>query len=175
MNPIDPVKAEFAKALFLLAKECGKELSDDLVDVYAAALAPMGFDNATMAIKFVLINRRSNEPFPTPRELMDAIPSDDAMCPDTIANRMAGAITKFGSYNYKDAQKYIGEAGWKIICESGGWSQLCMHSRPDQMPILKSQWRKQLEAMAARERTKKMLESTRVALNTGRYLPGNCR
>ena len=158
-------RTEFAKSLYLLARECGKELNDDLMALYSRALEPMGYDEASHAVRFILMSRRSNEPFPTPREIMDAIPHDEQMSPDEIANRMCGAIAKFGSYNAKDAEAYIGAIGWKIIRDGGGWSNLCLHMRPDQMPTVRAQWRKQIEAAQSRERTMRLIETTRKALN----------
>lgn len=162
--PIPDNKKLFAKAVFLLARECGKELDEELLKFYVRAVTPYGFEKATEAIHYVLLSRRTNAPFPSPRDIVEIIDGDTEDSADSIANRMVGAIAKFGSYDPKGARAYMGEDGWKVIQDSGGWSTLCQTMRSDQTPTYRSQWKKILESELAQKKQQRLLSQARLSL-----------
>lgn len=42
-----------------------------------------------------------------------------------IADKIIGSIKAFGYNNVQDAYDYIGEEGWKVVVEFGGWRSIC--------------------------------------------------
>lgn len=140
-------KERFVRALVFLAKECGKELMEAHFELYCRAFKMAGFAAGVKAVEHLLLNRRDRDPMPTPRELLSIAVTceDDPGNAEDIASRMVGAVAKFGHSNPESARKFMGELGWEIIQNEGGWSQICASMREKEVTIYKSQWKKALE------------------------------
>lgn len=57
-----------------------------------------------------------------------------------LAARIEGAITKFGSYNFKDAKEYLGPIAWEVVTLNGGWQEVC-NVTYDNIPSALKKWR----------------------------------
>lgn len=57
-----------------------------------------------------------------------------------IASRIEGAIYKFGYSSADKAKEFIGELGWKVVLQCGGWVTIC-EVETDQLPSSRKQWR----------------------------------
>lgn len=64
------------------------------------------------------------------------------------AARIVSAIRKFGWNNQAEAQKFIGELGWRVIELQGGWLAQCESTDPT--GVLQAQWTRLGEAILER-------------------------
>lgn len=113
-----------------LAQACKFELSDDLMGVYDGAAGQNGYDVACKAINHFLINRHTNDAFPSVKDLLGVMdPASIAMLPEdesrAAAARVIKAVAKFGRTNPVQARTFVGDLGWRAIEEMGGWGSLC--------------------------------------------------
>lgn len=146
-NTPELLRQTFVKGLQHLAFECGKELSTVHFRGYVLTLQQLDLELGIRAIEKEILNRRDRDPMPTPRELLvKALELSDGQKdlagPEEIASRIIGAVRKFGSMNYKDAEAYIGEIGWNIVKTEGGWSRLCMSLNDFNLSQNRAHWTK---------------------------------
>jgi hypothetical protein len=57
-----------------------------------------------------------------------------------IASRIEGAIIKYGYSSIDKARQFIGELGWHVVTQCGGWVSVC-EVETDQLPSSRKQWR----------------------------------
>ena len=62
---------DFVNSLMILAQECNREITKGLIERYVVKAHEAGIKEATGVVNFILENRRSRDPFPTPREIID--------------------------------------------------------------------------------------------------------
>lgn len=96
---------------------------------------------------------RTLKAFPAPVELMEIYhgnPLDDDAVGQDVSEKIEAAIPLFGYTNPDGAREYIGDVGWAIVQDHGGWSVLC-ETTYDDLITLRKLWRD-----AARNRFKKM-------------------
>lgn len=120
-------RADFVQALVLVAQSCQFELSESLIAIYDQTLQRHGYPKLCWALKTILVNRRTRDPFPSIREIQETIePALEAkdIATDSAA-RLLGAVSKFGRGRPQEAEVYVGEVGWRALRCWGTWSQLC--------------------------------------------------
>lgn len=75
---------------------------------------------------------------------------DESQVAEDVAGRIEAAIGRFGSTRDTDrVQEYIGEVGWVVVSQVGGWLRVCEVTY-DQLPSARRQWR-ELAAVVARK------------------------
>jgi hypothetical protein len=136
-------RVNFVEMLVLLAQSCEFDLSEPLIALYDQALEKNGYDKICLALKYILINRRTRDSFPSIREIQEIItPSMEAKDLATeAAARIIAAVSKFGRFNVKEAEAYIGEIGWQAIKLWGSWTGLCDQLTISNGSILMAQFR----------------------------------
>ena len=145
--------ALFFKALHALAKLCRFELDETTLDLYERHLGPLGFRQVAFAIEDIAANRKTNEPFPSIREIREKIHPEvsNRSVADDVANRLIAAFKKHGSNwgagYYREQGHYfeartseglknfdtfqeaffaeVGEVGWQTVQRMGGYSSVC--------------------------------------------------
>ena len=68
------------------------------------------------------------------------------------SNRIVQAMGKYGWINPEQAKEFIGELGWAVVQREGGWRNVCEHTKTEDLPITKAQWRNLAKAIAIRAR-----------------------
>jgi hypothetical protein len=136
-------RADFVQMLAVLAQSCEFELTEPLIAIYDQALEKNGYDKVCLAIKSIVINRRTRDPFPSIREIQEIVtPSletkDQA---NDAAARIIAAVSKYGRPNMDQAKEYVGEVGWRCIEMSGGWGNLCQQLTLQNSSIMMAQFR----------------------------------
>jgi hypothetical protein len=89
--------------------------------------------------------------FPSIKQLLAAMnpkPDHDAEA-RLIADKIWGAIERFGSLKSKQdlVRTAIGETGWKVVENMGGWRVVCEIASYDNVSTLKAQWRESAKAL----------------------------
>lgn len=115
-----------------------------------------GYARANIAIKQIISEKTSRDPFPSVGDLIAKIEFNH-LDPEEMSVKIFGAVSKFGSYRGADARIYLGETAWKIIILEGGWEQICQMTTYENAHILQAQWRK-LSAIMIRRECEKSLE-----------------
>lgn len=140
-------KQNFGKLIFLLAKECDKELPRDIIPIYQSMANKYGYEVLSAAVEFTIRQRKSRDPFPTPFELgeiCERILGKSEGSAEEISGRILKSVSKFGRINSEAAREYMGEVGWEVVQLSGGWSTICS-MKVDQTNFFLSQWKKTAE------------------------------
>jgi len=89
------------------------------------------------------------ESFPTIAKMNELLGkkeiSNEAKAKDS-SDRIIGAIEKYGYNNWPRAKDYIGDIGWQVVENNGGWENMCEVTY-DQIPIVKAQLRDSCKAL----------------------------
>jgi hypothetical protein len=147
---VDEVKA----AIVGLAELFRESLSARQLALYAEALSEFSPEEVKRAIREIALEDPTVTRFPLPSSIRARIrPPESVMAEaNEAANRIVGAMEKFGWNNADAARKYIGELGWAVVERQGSWASLCENTMASDIPILKAQWREQAKAIYERAR-----------------------
>lgn len=123
-----------------LPKWAPKEIDKDLCAIWTGVLK----DYSDEEIKGALGNAIStlNE-WPTPsmiKRLCQGTSRTDEEIGQEVSSRIEGAISKFGYTSPDKAKEYVGEIGWVVVQQCGGWESICEVDY-DQLPSSRKQWR----------------------------------
>ncbi len=58
-----------------------------------------------------------------------------------ISSRLESAISRFGYTSPDSAKEYLGQLGWKLVENLGGWVRVCSIDSNDELPSLRKLWR----------------------------------
>jgi len=155
--------SRFIQALGIYASLVKFELTEEIMFFYTHALRPHDLNKAADALIGLAKGAKVGRGLPSVNEIIEQInpqamakqptPEEDGAL---AAELIAGCLVKFGSMDNRDGWKtqrdYIGELGWAVVELAGGWYHLCCTVTDDSLGMLKSQWRKEAQAMAARAR-----------------------
>lgn len=70
-----------------------------------------------------------NTVFPSPAKLqpyLRPVANDESTAIEAV-NRILTAVNKFGYPNATEARAFVGEAGWNVVRDYGGWEILCQN------------------------------------------------
>lgn len=143
---------DFIARLTALAAMCGFTLTPELIALYDRNLCASGYPKLVMALDYVIVNRKSRDPFPSIKEIRDLVApeSDPEVEAIEAAGRIVQAVTRVGPYQTEKAREFIGELGWLVVQREGGWQTVCQILTDDNIGILKAQWRQMAKAQYAR-------------------------
>jgi hypothetical protein len=136
-------RVDFVEMLVLVAQSCNFDLSEQLIAIYDQALAKNGYPKLCAALKHILINRRTRDPFPSIREVQEIVAPTLATKDQATdaAARIIASVSKFGRTNPGQAEAYIGELGWAAVKLYGGWNMLCEQLTVHNTSIVMAQFR----------------------------------
>lgn len=129
---------EIKTILVGLAEYYGITLSPNQLSMYAEDLQDLSPQELKICIKII---RTTSNYFPRPSVILEAARGNYKDHGIELSNRIIEAMTKFGWSNPDQAKNHIGELGWKIVQQAGGWARICETSSDEQLPILRAQWR----------------------------------
>lgn len=172
---------EFVNALVGIAGLTQSTLTPETVKLFVRCLEPYGLDRATQAVYKLALKAKPGRGMISAQDILEiicpeqAIEIDDDNLGAVVAGRIVGAVRTFGGNNAKEAEKFIGELGWRVIQDNGGWENLCRSLRDDDIMTFESQFRKKIATVAKMSRAGK-LEPPRLPQNeTREKLPQNVR
>lgn len=88
--------------------------------------------------------------FPSIKQLLDLLEpkADKDAEARVIADAIWSAIERFGSVQSKAnlVRETIGELGWRVVEQMGGWRVVCQIADYDNAAVLKAQWRESIKA-----------------------------
>lgn len=117
---------EFMAILSMFATNSKIQLNQPMIRVYDKAVSAYGYDKALAAIT-ELMNETKVWQMPTPKQIIDKIQAKQS--PSEQANEIVGLIFEsiplFGYMRSQQAREKIGQIGWSIVKQFGGWSYLC--------------------------------------------------
>lgn len=164
----DPRKTFFMR-LHALALACRFDFDAEgnLPAMYERSLSSLGYEKVNAALLQIFEQRRSNDPFPSVREIKGVMnaslsPEDEA---PLIAGRIMQAIVSIGlPINAAQTQTFresVGEVGWRVIQMSGGLETVCSIQDRD-IASNRAQWTKLAQSLL-RSPLRTVPESHRIA------------
>lgn len=167
---------QIKKAILQLASFLGVKLPSDketlsmhldmFVNMITARTDLVSFISArTEYVNKHMVSRPANEPFSkTVTKIIDiASPStDDDSEAREIAARVWESTSRFGYPNPHEASEYIGEIGWEVVQNYGGWQSLCESLKERERTSFTAQVRDLIKSKMTRKRAG--LENTVPAL-----------
>ena len=124
----------------MLPKYSPKEVNRDLANAWINVLK----DYSDIEIKSAFGKAvTSLSQFPVPadiKRLCQGTFQTDEQIGEEIAGRIDGAIRSFGEYSPERAKLVIGELGWRVVLQYGGWVNICSHLE-NEMPSARKMWR----------------------------------
>lgn len=115
-----------AEVIVLTANYYNKTLSHQLLSMYLEDLK--GHDEAKLIDAYGKYRRDPrNKTFPLPAQILEILNptvSDEAMAAE-VAGRILYAVKEIGYTKSVRAREYIGEIGWQVVKDFGGWTYIC--------------------------------------------------
>lgn len=144
---------QFAGFLFSLAKMIPRYAPDfhdrSLVDLWYRELGPsMRPDSLEGAMRLAV---RKFEAFPSIKQLLELFGDTEPTEADKgreVADRIWGAIERWGSTSWSQVQEHIGPIGVAVVNMQGGWNAVCLIADYDNAGQIKAQWRESAAAIA---------------------------
>lgn len=122
------MKKDLKEVIILTANYYGKQLNPMVLEMYVEDLE--AFDEVAVISAYRSYRKDpKNKFFPLPAqiiEIMSPQASDEAQAIESV-NRIILAITKFGYPNPDEAKEFIGDMGWLVVRDYGGWESLCQN------------------------------------------------
>lgn len=113
-------------AIAFTAQYYGREFKKEVLAMMVSDLEDL---SATAVLEALNAYRRDpkSKTFPLPAQIRDLISPE--INPEAEARELLGrvksAITQFGYMQGESARNYIGDTGWQIVRDAGGWLNLC--------------------------------------------------
>ncbi len=113
-------------AIAFTAQYYGREFKKEVLAMMVSDLEDL---SATAVLEALNAYRRDpkSKTFPLPAQIRDLISPE--INPEAEARELLGrvksAITQFGYMQEESARNYIGNTGWQIVRDAGGWLNLC--------------------------------------------------
>lgn len=115
-----------AEIIILTASYYRIPLSEPVLAMYCEDLEDLPSEEIIAAYKAFRRDPK-NKTMPLPAQIRDMIaptPNPDAEARELLG-RIKTAITQFGWNQGDAARPYIGEVGWQLVTDQGGWFNLC--------------------------------------------------
>lgn len=130
------------KYLVGLSVYYNKQLDPMSLEMMAEDLQALTFTEFQEAIKKYRMNPKNTQ-FPLPAALVAIIKpqENDLDVARTIANKIWDGIGKFGYTGAERAKEALGELGWEVVQQMGGWVSICQCASGDQRGIFVAQAR----------------------------------
>ena len=169
---------EVARHVLMASQLYNRTLDEGAILFFAEGLtAAVGEKDALRALKGWLMRGKV---FPSIADLVelvrpggttaDAPVSAEAEAAE-VADRIAAAIERDGYTNTERARERIGELGWAVVEQCGGWAVVCRQVETyEQLATYRAQWRR--SALGLRERALKGRLGERPALPAPLRRPG---
>jgi hypothetical protein len=118
-------------------------LSKEQVILYANGLRDLGWKAAGDALEKIMRERKGGEWFPSIRDVREKIVPviDDADDARAAAARIIAAVAKYGWPNPVGAKAFIGELGWMVVEQQGGWAVVCQEMNEHTRGTMQAQMR----------------------------------
>jgi hypothetical protein len=142
-----------------LAELYGRQFSVGAIGMMVEDLEVLTEKELELAIK-TYRNNPKNMHFPLPAVLVSIIrPADvESDIPRQMGNKIWDSIAKFGHNNSESAKLYLGELGWTVVQQMGGWSSICQCASEDQRGIFVAQARDLTESVMRLSKAGKLNE-----------------
>lgn len=117
-----------------------KEITRNVANTWCDVLQEYPDEVIVKAFKEIV---KTSEEWPAPakiRRLCMGTSLTDTEIGEDISCRIEGAIRTYGGYNFKLAEAHVGEIGWEVVRQCGGWASIC-EITDDQLPSARKQWR----------------------------------
>jgi hypothetical protein len=131
MSRVSLDEETFHKLLTVLATRCRTELDSVEIGILDRHLAPYGYPAVNAALEKLIVERATNDPFPSIRKVLEIMGkgelSERSLAVD-VTNKIAVLIRRKGRYWAHDEPdmraaliKEIGEVGADVVKRLGGW------------------------------------------------------
>ena len=119
-------KAKITQLYAVTAAYFRQQLPDEVLKLYAEDLAELNYDDAYRALNAYRKDPK-NRTVPLPSQIISiCTPAVDPLAYGReVAGRIVKAISLYGWPQPAKAREFIGEEGWQVIQERGGWEHFC--------------------------------------------------
>jgi hypothetical protein len=159
----------FSKFIFGLSKVYPKfapDFRDEFVfEFWFSAFTDYKIDDLKNIIPVL---RDTCEDFPSIKKLKSLLQNggliDDQDFAEDCAARIECAIASHGSYNHVAAKEYIGELGWEVVKQLGGWNRIC-EVRTDELASARRLWRELAKTVQKKSRSNILNQAPRLPIS----------
>lgn len=131
----------FYELLRALATATKTEMTSFLIDFYRDELEQFGFDKVNPILRSFLVDSHRMPSVKAIKEKMGFRQLDDEELARDAVARIRSAVAKYGSWNAKEAQAYIGPIGSHIVQMLGGWENVCSIATQKELDFILTQAR----------------------------------
>jgi len=124
------------------------------LEMYSEDLEDLSYGEITRAIKIYRIQGvKTFGKFPLPSQLIELVRGTNEDNALAAVERIFKAVPKFGSYQSKEAEAFIGDVGWRTLASFGGWGEICINLNSNNEGMMRSQMAKIAQSVLRRKRS----------------------
>jgi hypothetical protein len=160
----------FYDKILVLAKLCSFELDQMIIETLDKHLAPYGYQRVCIALDKIIVTRRSREPFPAIRDIVELIcpPLDDESEATEAVALLIKSVSRHGWPNGKLAEAEMGELAWAVVERFGGWRRVCETLNSSNVGQLQAQFKNIAKSIQVRARAGKQNEAPVIPISVAR-------
>ena len=127
-----------------ICQRCEKTLSEKYIISWLKSCNKLGEKKAYLALSEIYKKAKQGYQIPSIYEF-EQLANEETESNLLIADKIVQAMSLFGGYRNDEAKKFIGEIGWKVVQNNGGWQEMCWSANVKYHDILKKRLKQQIK------------------------------
>ncbi|WP_397602124.1 hypothetical protein [Silvanigrella sp.] len=141
---MDNFEKKCAMIIREICQRCEKSLSENYIKSWLKSCIKLGEKKALFALGEIYKKAKQGYMIPSIFEFEQLAESETEPSLQ-IAERIVRGMQLFGAYKNEEAKEYVGELGWKIVQNNGGWQEMCYTTNMNHIYYVKKDLQKQIK------------------------------
>lgn len=156
---MDKFENKCATIIREICQRCERSLSEKYVISWLKSCVKLGEKKAMFALGEIYKKAKQGYMIPSIYEF-EQLAEAETEPSLQIAERIVRGMQLFGAYKNEEAKEYVGELGWKIVQNNGGWQEMCYNTNVKYINLVKKDLQKQIKMIKKEEKNQnlKLLE-----------------
>ncbi|KAB8035890.1 hypothetical protein GCL60_16805 [Silvanigrella paludirubra] len=153
---MDNFEKKCATIIREICQRCERSLSENYIKSWLKSCIKLGEKKALFALGEIYKKAKQGYMIPSIFEFEQLAESETEPSLQ-IAERIVRGMQLYGAYNHDKAKDYVGELGWKIVQNNGGWQEMCYTTNMNHIYYVKKDLQKQIKIFKKEEKNLKLI------------------
>lgn len=135
-----------------------RTLSENYIKSWLKSCSKLGDKKAIPALSEIYKKAKQGYQIPSIYEF-EQLANEETESNLLIADKIVQAMSLFGGYRNDEAKKFIGEIGWKVVQNNGGWQEMCWSSNVKYVDVLKKRLKQQIKDIKSQSNDSLMISN----------------
>ncbi|MBX9837516.1 MAG: hypothetical protein K2X69_04270 [Silvanigrellaceae bacterium] len=153
---MDNFEKKCATIIREICQRCERSLSENYIKSWLKSCIKIGEKKALFALGEIYKKAKQGYMIPSIFEFEQLAESETEPSLQ-IAERIVRGMQLFGAYKNEEAKEFVGELGWKVVQNNGGWQEMCYNTNIKYISLVKKDLQKQIKIIKKEERNIKLI------------------